>query len=64
MGFESSLKTLIVIFQNVSPKGLFLLIIKNFDISILTGILDNITATLNESFITSNLQLITEYKSI
>ena len=41
MGFESSLETLIVIFQNVSPKGLFLLIMKNFEISILTGILDN-----------------------
>ena len=41
MGFESSLETLIVIFQNVSPKGLFLLIMKSFEISILTGILDN-----------------------
>ena len=39
MGFE----TLIVIFQNVSSKGFFL-IMKNFEISVLTGILDGRSA--------------------
>ena len=41
MGFENSLETFIAIFQNVSPKGFFWLIMKNFEISVLTGILDN-----------------------
>ena len=41
MGFESSLETLIVIFQNVSPKGFFLTDYEEFKISVLTGILDN-----------------------
>ena len=36
MGFESSLETLTVIFQNVSPKGFFWLILKNFEILVLT----------------------------
>ena len=34
---ENSLETLIVIFENVSPKGFFLLNIKNFQISVLTA---------------------------
>ena len=37
------LETLIVIFQNFSPKGFFL-IMKNFEISVLTGILDSRSA--------------------
>ena len=34
---ENSLETLIVIFENVSPKGFFWLNMKNFEISILTA---------------------------
>ena len=41
VGFESSLETLNVIFLNVSPKGFFKLFMKNFEISVLTGILDH-----------------------
>ena len=33
---ENSLETLIVIFKEVSPKGFFWLIMKNFEISLLT----------------------------
>ena len=32
---ENSLETLIVIFENVSPKGFFWLNMKNFEISVL-----------------------------
>ena len=34
---ENSLETLIVIFENVSPKGFFWLTMKNFEISVLTA---------------------------
>ena len=34
---ENSLETLIVIFENVSPKGFFWLNMKNFEISVLTA---------------------------
>ena len=34
---ENSLETLIVIFENVSPKGFFWLNIKDFEISVLTA---------------------------
>ena len=34
---ENSLETLIVIFENVSPKGFFRLKMKNFEISVLTA---------------------------
>ena len=34
---ENSLETLIVTFENVSPKGFFWLIMKNFEISVLTA---------------------------
>ena len=34
---ENSLESLIVIFENVSPKGFSLLNMKNFEISILTA---------------------------
>ena len=33
---QNSLETLIAIFENVSPKGFFWLIMKNFKISVLT----------------------------
>ena len=34
---ENSLETLIVIFENVSPKGFFWLNMKNFEIAVLTA---------------------------
>ena len=34
---ENSLETLIVIFENVSPKGFFWLNMKDFEISVLTA---------------------------
>ena len=37
---ENSLGTLIVIFENVSPKGFFWLNMKNFEISIWRQVLD------------------------
>ena len=36
---ENSLETLIVIFKDVLPKSFFWLIMKNFEISVLTGYL-------------------------
>ena len=34
---KNSLETLIVIFEHASPKGFFLLNMKDFEISVLTG---------------------------
>ena len=50
MSFESSLETLIVIFQMSHQRVFFWLIIKNFEISVLTGILDNRQPLLMNSY--------------
>ena len=51
---ENFLETLIVIFENVSPKGFFWLNMKNFEISVLTANSRYLqTAALNHEFITS-----------
>ena len=44
---ENSLETLIVIFENVSPKGFFWLNMKDFEISVLTA---------NSRYVQDNLQ--------